>query len=88
MLDTIFELLAHWSHGLAFVAAIWYGARPHWRKLGATEKRVLEAMKLPQGDLKRDQEAFAIDKEQRKAIFALRICLLFAVGILWLLAKN
>ena len=84
MLNDIITFLAHWGHIIVFFVILAQNFRSGWNKLGGTEQLARDAMQLSVDNPMRAEAIRAIDKAQRSAIFQMRMCLFFAIGILWI----
>lgn len=85
MLKDIIIFAVHWYHAAGFLLVLGYMFRSGWNSLGATEQLARDAMRLSLDNPLRDEAIRAIDKAQRSAIFQMRMCLFFAIGILWIM---
>jgi len=87
VLKDIVLFVIKWYHVAGLLGMAGYGFRLGWQQLGATEQLAREALKLSPDNPKRAEAASAIEKVQRQAIWQMRGCLLFAAGMIWLMAR-
>lgn|GEM_PF-4351429 len=87
MLKDILILVAHWYHVAGFLIGGALIFRSGWNQLAATEQLVRQAALLSLDNPKRADAVNAIKKAQKKAIFKMRLCLVCAVGLIWIVTR-